>query len=212
MPKRASKKKSVGADVRKLKAGGVDSPARQSSLLTSAPTRREGLLVIRNTQREQALDVRLLRAVTKHVLHDLLGQRHYALCFHFVSARRMAELNWTFLRHEGPTDVITFNEGEEWGLPAPADGDGANGGLLGEIFICPAVGKTQAKEFKTTWQSETARYLIHGLLHLLGYDDGNHAQRKVMKKEENRLLYLVAQQFPLARLGRRAVSPQGKRA
>ena len=46
----------------------------------------------------------------------------------------------------------------------------------------------QAGEFGTAWPEELARYVIHGLLHLHGYDDLEPAKRRVMKREENRLV------------------------
>ena len=60
----------------------------------------------------------------------------------------------------------------------------------------------QAREFRTSWQSELARYVIHGVLHLRGYDDIRAADRRKMKREENRLLKEIARLFPLKELGR----------
>ena len=58
----------------------------------------------------------------------------------------------------------------------------------GEIFICPAVADENAKRHKETLMAELARYLIHGLLHMSGYDDKFLVARRKMKREENRLL------------------------
>ena len=88
-------------------------------------------------------------------------------------------MNWQFLRHEGPTDIITFDHGS-----TPER-------LFGEMFICVAEAERQAKEFGTTWQQELQRYVIHGILHLRGYDDLEPAKRRVMKQEENRLVRKV---------------------
>ena len=49
--------------------------------------------------------------------------------------------------------------------------DHANHALHGELFICVDEAVAQAKEFKTSWQSEVVRYVVHGVLHLLGHDD-----------------------------------------
>ena len=46
--------------------------------------------------------------------------------------------------------------------------------LHGEIFICVDEAIRQARRFGTIWQSEIVRYLIHGVLHLLGFDDSRH--------------------------------------
>ena len=58
----------------------------------------------------------------------------------------------------------------------------------------------QAQEFKTSWQSEVVRYAIHAVLHLRGYDDLQPAKRRVMKREENRLLRGLAPAFDLSDL------------
>ena len=150
------------------------------------------ILVLRNEQKTRALDLRLLRKITLHVLVELLGEESFELGFHFVGAKKMAEVNETFLQHTGSTDVITFDYAEQ----------GANG-LHGEIFICIDDAISQAKEFKTTWQSELVRYVIHSILHLKGFDDLNPVARKKMKVEENRLVKEIEQAFTLRQLAKR---------
>ena len=58
----------------------------------------------------------------------------------------------------------------------------------------------QARRFRSTWQSELVRYLIHGILHLRGFDDLRHSDRRKMKREESRLLRLLARQFNFGKL------------
>jgi probable rRNA maturation factor len=58
----------------------------------------------------------------------------------------------------------------------------------------------QAREFGTTWQSEITRYIVHGVLHLLGYDDLKPQLRREMKRAENRLMRLLSQKFSLAQI------------
>ena len=60
----------------------------------------------------------------------------------------------------------------------------------------------QAKEFGTKWQDEIVRYVAHGMLHLQGYDDLSAAKRKVMKREENRLVKRMGKRFDLRKVGR----------
>jgi probable rRNA maturation factor len=108
----------------------------------------------------------------------------------------MAQVNGQFLQHEGPTDVITFDLSE-----------GGVGPLAGEIFVCPVVAVRQAREFGTDWQTETVRYVAHGILHLLGYDDLEPAKRRVMKQAEGRIVRRLQKQFSLDLL---ALSPTQK--
>lgn len=134
----------------------------------------ETVIVLTNRQRDRQVDTRALRALAEAVLAEA-GQGA-ELGIHLVSAKRSAEVNWQFLRHEGPTDIITFDHGS-----TPER-------LFGEMFICVPEAVRQAKEFGTTWQAELRRYVIHGILHLRGYDDLEPVKRRVMKREENRLV------------------------
>ncbi len=74
--------------------------------------------------------------------------------------------------------------------------------LHGEIFICIEDAVKQAREFETMWQSELVRYIVHGILHLKGFDDLILAERKKMKREENRLLNHLSRRFTLSSLRR----------
>jgi probable rRNA maturation factor len=150
------------------------------------------VLVFRNRQRTKRLNIPLLRRVTLFVLRQQLDVREHQLCFHLVNAPEMAQVNETFLQHIGSTDVITFDHAENPSKNSPA--------LHGEIFISVPDAVAQAREFKTTWQSELVRYVIHGLLHLRGFDDLQPKLRREMKREENRLVKLVEAKFPLRQL------------
>jgi len=108
-------------------------------------------------------------------------------------------VNWQFLQHEGSTDVITFDHLEKRKAKS-----GKQRKFHGELFICVNVAVKQAKEFKTSWQAELVRYVVHGVLHLLGYDDLQPALRRQMKREENRRMRWLARRFALAQLARPA--------
>ena len=75
--------------------------------------------------------------------------------------------------------------------------------LHGEIFICVDEAVVQARRFRASWQSELVRYVIHGVLHLRGFDDLHPAGRRKMKREEDRLLREIALRFALSKLARR---------
>jgi probable rRNA maturation factor len=70
--------------------------------------------------------------------------------------------------------------------------------LHGELFICVDDAVAQARAFQTSWQSEVVRYTVHGVLHLLGYDDVAPVLRRQMKREENRLVKRLEHRFSLA--------------
>lgn len=173
-------------------------------------------LSLQNRQRVRRVDTRLLRRLTLHVLEHELNIQSFELAVHLVGAKEMAQVNWNFLQHEGSTDVITFDHSELVGADvrrlsksdaAPTKGSESPHvdscrALSGELFVCVDDAVKQAREFRTTWQSELARYVIHGLLHLCGHDDLSPAPRRQMKREENRLVRAVSKLFLLSRLAR----------
>jgi probable rRNA maturation factor len=75
--------------------------------------------------------------------------------------------------------------------------------LHGELFICLEVAVAQARGFRTNWQTELARYVVHGVLHLRGFDDLQPAKRRKMKREEDRLLGQLSRRFDLKQLAKR---------
>lgn len=144
-------------------------------------------LIISNRQRTRRINVRLLRRILSTLLDELLQLEEYELGITLVAAPEMTRVNETYLQHSGSTDVITFDHTE------PGTRNLELGTRLhGELFICVDEAVLQARQFRTTWQSELFRYAIHGVLHLRGYDDHRAADRRRMKREENRLLRLLA--------------------
>jgi rRNA maturation RNase YbeY len=92
----------------------------------------------------------------------------------------MAELNARFRGRPGPTDVLSFSllEGE---------GREHRGALLGDVVIGVEVAARQARRARRSLDDEAARLLIHGVLHLLGWDHVRAAQARAMRSQERRL-------------------------
>ena len=89
----------------------------------------------------------------------------------------MAELHQRFMDLPGPTDVMSFPMDE---LRAPEPGQEPPRGMLGDIVICPQFTSAQAPENGREPAEEIQYLLIHGLLHLLGHDHGEPAEKAVM--------------------------------
>ncbi|MDX9759794.1 MAG: rRNA maturation RNase YbeY [Bacteroidota bacterium] len=87
-----------------------------------------------------------------------------------VSDEEIHALNRRFLRHDYPTDIITFPLEEE--------------PLEAELVISADTARRQAREYGVTMRDECARLAIHGTLHLRGYDDRHESDRVVMKERE----------------------------
>ena len=151
-----------------------------------------------NRQRARKVDARQLRVITLALLGELqITSAEFGV--NLVSDAEMTRVNETFLQHEGSTDVITFDHSELSTRPQTPD---PRPNLHGELFICVDEAIRQARRFRTTWQSELVRYVVHGVLHLLGHDDHRAADRRKMKREENRLVRLMARRFAFTRLAR----------
>lgn len=167
------------------------------------------VLSLQNRQRTRAIDLGLLKKVARNLIEEALGRTSYELGIHLVSADEMASINETFLQHTGSTDVITFdhneslakNLSETFQLPKEAGADAEfYPALFGEIYISIDDAVKQAREFRTSWQSELIRYVAHGVLHLEGFDDLKLAARRKMRREENRLVKELATRFPVSKL------------
>ena len=153
-------------------------------------------LIIANRQRTKIINTRLLRQIAEDVLAHLKVEK-VELGITLVGAKAMARVNWQFLQHVGPTDVITFDHMEKRKAES-----GKRKELHGELFVCVDEAVGQAKEFKSSWQSEVVRYVVHGVLHLLGHDDLKPALQRKMKQEENRQMRRLTRSFALAQLSR----------
>lgn len=85
-----------------------------------------------------------------------------------ISDRRMASLHRKFMHQTGPTDVLTFQHGE--------------------IFISVDTAKRHAQAFRNSLASELCLYIVHGLLHLHGFDDRTPAAARKMKAMQKKIV------------------------
>jgi probable rRNA maturation factor len=161
-------------------------------------------LTLSNRQSARHVDLRLLRRIVQALFEATCPVVPLDLGVYIVAAPEMTRLNETFLGHQGPTDVITFDYGE--GRPRRGLGgrDACPTLLHGEVFVCLDEAMSQARRFHATWQSELVRYVVHGLLHLLGHDDRDARARRKMKAAEAALVRHLARQFDF-----RGLSPAG---
>ncbi|MEA3479410.1 MAG: rRNA maturation RNase YbeY [Bacteroidota bacterium] len=99
------------------------------------------------------------------------------ISFIFTSNTRLRSINQEYLNHNYYTDVITFDytEGET---------------IAGDVFISIDQVKINAENYDTDPGEELRRVMIHGVIHLLGYKDGNDEERRCMRQMENEALHL----------------------
>lgn len=109
-------------------------------------------------------------------LQKILNFSIDSLEINFINSDEILEINKNYLKHDYSTDIITFNY------------SGNNKLLDGEIFISAPDALENAEKFNVDFNQELLRLLIHGILHLEGYDDEEPEKKKVMKSLENKLV------------------------
>jgi probable rRNA maturation factor len=102
-----------------------------------------------------------------------------------VDEDTMSAYHEKYMDEPGPTDVLSFPMDE---LRPPAEDEDPPEGLLGDIVLCPAVTARQAAEHGRTPDAEAEYLLVHGLLHLLGYDHATAEERIEMFALKDELL------------------------
>jgi probable rRNA maturation factor len=164
-----------------------------------------------NRQRTRRINLRLLRKITSVLLTDLLDLRKFEVGVNLVGKDKITQLNQRFLKHAGSTDVITFDYSDDTEKLSSHSSSrariakrsarlAADRLLRGEIFISIDDSVVHARRFHTSWQAELVRYIIHGLLHLQGYDDVAPSGRFGMRRQEDRLLHEIKNRFSVSEL------------
>jgi probable rRNA maturation factor len=106
--------------------------------------------------------------------------RHALLSITLVSKRAIARLNEEYLGHRGATDVISF------GFRRAADG----GPVVGDVYIAPEIARDNARDAGIPVREEIARLVVHGALHVLGYDhpEGGGRETSPMWRRQERIV------------------------
>jgi probable rRNA maturation factor len=131
---------------------------------------------IHSPQELVPIDRGKLRDIARAVLEGE-GEKEYEISLAFVDNTTIHRLNKQYLDHDEPTDVLSF--------PYSA----ANAKKLeGELVIGVEVAQQQATERGHAVDAELALYVIHGLLHLCGYDDKSADAEKLMRERERHYL------------------------
>jgi len=120
-------------------------------------------ILIDNRQTRIDVDLDELRKKTERILEDLGCSPSAALSIAMVNSDEMAELNLIYRGKQGPTNVLSFSQQEGPDKPPQPD-------LLGDVVICADVAARDADELGYSYAEMVFYLLIHGILHLSGYD------------------------------------------
>ena len=134
-----------------------------------------------NNLTKSKIDRRFLITVAKKVI---IGEniKKGELSIALISPAEIKKLNKRYRRKNQPTDVLAFGQDKNFFEPE-----------LEEVIICPAVVRKNAKKYKVGFKKELTRVLIHGILHLFGYD--HEKGRRQAKKMENKEMYYFKKLF-----------------
>ena len=134
-------------------------------------------ITLNNLQKKIPIPQSRILKAAQSALHKI-GDTHFFnksvchLSIVFVGTQRMRSINKKYLKHDYVTDVLTFDLGDN----------------TGEIIICPQVAVDNAKDHQTSTENEIILYVIHGILHLAGFDDHKPKDILQMRSMENELL------------------------
>ncbi len=123
--------------------------------------------------------VKLNKAQVHKIVSNIKKELNFniaSLLINFVNSDYIIGINKEFLGHNYSTDIITFNY------------SGKNDTLSGEIFISITDAADNANKYNVSQDNEILRLIIHGILHLLGFDDLKKDDKRLMKAQENELV------------------------
>ena len=129
------------------------------------------MITFQNTSKFKVKDLRKkkiwLNSISKNE-----GKEIGNLNFLFVDDKEILKYNKKYLQHESYTDIITFD-------------NSLNNKIAGDIIISLERVNENAKYYGASYNYELKRVMAHGLLHLLGYNDKNKEEKKIIRKKEN---------------------------
>ena len=131
----------------------------------------------------EALDLTAFERLALFVLEREEAPVMVELSIAIVEIEEMAELNAQYRGKEGPTDVLSFECDDPCAVTEPDEPV-----TLGDVVIAPAVAEAQAAEYGHTVEEELNLLLVHGVLHLMGYDHIEDDDAAVMQARERVLL------------------------
>mgnify|MGYP001499475812 FL=1 len=129
------------------------------------------MITFQNTSKFKVKDLRKKKLWLNSISNNE-GKEIESLSFLFVDDEEILKYNKKYLQHESYTDVITFDSS-------------VDKKIVGDIIISLERVNDNAKFYQVSYNYELQRVMAHGLLHLLGYNDKNKEEKKIIRKKEN---------------------------
>jgi probable rRNA maturation factor len=142
-------------------------------------------------EQTQEVDLPALRALAELVVAEEGFPESSEVTVLLVSDDEMGSYNQRFLTRSGPTDVLAFPVEDLKPGVAPERDVNDPPLLLGDIIVAPEYIFRQAEEYGVTFDDEISLMVVHGLLHLLGYDHQTDDEAEMMETRERQILAKV---------------------
>ena len=140
-------------------------------------------LSAKNVAKCYFLNRKKLERIVTFVLQTI-GVNDAELSIVFTTDSKIKRLNLLYRKQNRSTDVLAFSMREGKHLKKDSS-------ILGDIVISVDRARKQARRFNSSFKKEIYLYIIHGLLHLVGYDDVKSSSKKRMREKETQLLNLL---------------------
>jgi len=136
-------------------------------------------ITLQNLQKKVPLATGKIKKLILKVLHREGVKKTGWINICFVTNSQIKKFNTKFLKNKSSTDVLAFNLSDKKEKNI----------ILADIMISTQAAIQQASRFKTTVDYELSLYVVHGILHILGYDDHTVSQIKLMRKKESQYVH-----------------------
>ena len=147
-------------------------------------------ILIKNQQKIIKLNQRKIKEIIRRILQYLKVDKEIEISVLFTDDKFIRTLNNKYRGIDKPTDVLSFSL-QEGAIKSP---EVESDKLLGDIIISVETAQKQADNLNHSMEKELTVLLIHGLLHLTGYDHEEDKDYKIMREKESEILKIFALQ------------------
>lgn len=141
------------------------------------------MILVKNLNKRYKINEGTIKKIAVRILKYIKRPINTELEIIFLSDNAIKSINRRYKKRDRPTDVLSFSLDS-----------------LGEIFISLDTALSNSRVYKTEFPEEAVRYVIHGILHLFGYDDESPKARSRMSAKEDRILKSLCEKEDLSRV------------
>jgi probable rRNA maturation factor len=144
------------------------------------------ILELIDNQDEEKLDLKRLQVVCNYISEKFDPDNKRVINIIFIDDKKMKDMNREYRNIDNTTDVLSFSYIEE----SISQGQSGSQNIIGEVYISPATARKNSSQQKGQWsfELETVLLIIHGILHIFGYDHENDEEKAEMYNIQDSLI------------------------